>query len=684
MKQKTEKIPQVEPGYGWMNRILRIDLSAMKAWGQESSEFVPDFLGGRGLAAKIAWDEFPRPVDPFEPDNPLMIFPGALSGTPAPYSGRTTVCSFSPQGYPYHWFTRSSVGGWIGGNIKRAGYDGIVITGKAQRPVRIRIADDAVSFLSADDLWGVDALDTLEALSSREGKAFHSLAIGPAGERLSRIATIQTNTSSACGQGGFGAVMGSKNLKAISVAGTHKVRLARPDAIRNLARQIAKAAEPPGWFGGDVKQLSADLAREGNGTVRLRACSEGCLTPCQTEFRDMPGSVHKRKWSGDWICVSAILGMGYGEDAPKPRRETCAWQLDRRSAFEINVLMNRYGLNLFDVYSGIVPWLIDCRRAGLISELNGRPIDWDSPEFWDSFLHDITYREGVGDALAEGGWKAAHILDMGQELAARSYPGWGHSSHWDGHQRYDLSFPFWLAPALQWLADTRDPFNSGHGSLSCRFFTEMAASAKDDGVRERLLDAARDFGRRIYGTEAAADPYSGYEGKAEVGHFHTIRPIIKDCVPVDDLIFPLTLNKSAEDFRHIFNDAEGTGEIEGKDMEGRLFSLGTGTDWDRAAFEQAATRVYNLERALQVRHWNRDRSIDEMVLPYFDQPESFVSPLLGERHGLDRDEFKKVLDKFYALHGWDTETGQPTKQRLDSLGLNGVHEQMTEETEDAE
>ena len=147
----------------------------MQVSAQDSKHYFPTFLGGRGLAAKIAWDEYPQPVDPFDERNPLMIFPGALTGTRSPYSGRTMVCSFSPQAYPHHWFTRSSVGGWIGGNIKRAGYDGIIVTGKADEPVRILVLDDEVSILPADDLWGVDALDTLEALSKLNGKKLHSL-----------------------------------------------------------------------------------------------------------------------------------------------------------------------------------------------------------------------------------------------------------------------------------------------------------------------------------------------------------------------------------------------------------------------------------------------------------------------------------------------------------------------------
>jgi aldehyde:ferredoxin oxidoreductase len=111
-----------------------------------------------------------EPVEPYAPANPLMIFAGALTGSRSPYSGRTSVCSFSPQGYPHPWFTRSSVGGFFGGELKRAGYDGVVVTGAAETPVRIRIRDDEVSLLPADELWGLDTMDALAALESADGR----------------------------------------------------------------------------------------------------------------------------------------------------------------------------------------------------------------------------------------------------------------------------------------------------------------------------------------------------------------------------------------------------------------------------------------------------------------------------------------------------------------------------------
>ena len=324
---------------------------------------------------------------------------------------------------------------------------------------------------------------------------------------------------------------------------------------------------------------------------------------------------------------------------------------------------------------GMAPWLIACQKAGLISKLNGTPMNWSSPDFWDTFLHAVAYREGTGAVLAKGGWQASLELAMGREQACKRYPGWGQAAHLDGRDGASFSFPFWVSSVLQWLADTRDPFSTGHGSLRCQFFTNQMANAESDEQRDRLLAAARDFGLRVDSTEYAADPYSGYKDKARVGYFHTIRPVIKDCLPTDDRIFSLHMSRTSAEFRNVFRDLNGV-EFEGQDTEYYLFRLGTGTEWGNEEFEQAAARVYCLERALQGRHWGRDRAMDETVLPYFDQPETFANPLLKERHSLDRQQFKTVLDEFYNLHGWDPQTGQPTKERLEALGLEGVHEKM--------
>ena len=152
MKEITVQVQRFAPLHGWTNRILRVDLSDMRIQVQETAPYVPDYIGARGIAARICWDDFAEPVAPYDPESPLMIFSGALTGSRSPYSGRTNVCGFSPQSWPYPWFTRSSIGGRFGGELKRAGYDAIVVTGAAETPVRLRIRDDRVSILPAGDL----------------------------------------------------------------------------------------------------------------------------------------------------------------------------------------------------------------------------------------------------------------------------------------------------------------------------------------------------------------------------------------------------------------------------------------------------------------------------------------------------------------------------------------------------
>ncbi len=684
MKPIVKKVERFRSMYAWANRILRIDLSNMDIEVQEAEPYVPEYLGARGIAARICWQDYAEPVEPFGASNPLMVFPGALTGSRSPYSGRGSVCAFSPQAHPHPWFTRSNIGGYFGGQLKRAGYDGILVTGAAETPVRIRIRDDEVSILPADDLWALDTIDTLEALESTEGKSARSFVIGPAGQRLSRIATIHTASSSACGQGGFGAVMGSKKLKAITVIGSGTVSVFAPETIQSisgtLVRMFAEDGESgPLNFYGDIKRLNQKLTAEGDGSVVCRACTEGCITPCMAYFQDMPGVVHDRKWSGSWVCVGRDF-LGSGEGDPPQKKSIYDWQLGRRAAFELNVLSNRYGLNQFDIIGGMVPWLIACQEAGLISDINGLVMDWRSPAFWTEFLRIIAYREGLGDVLAEGGWAAARTLRMGEEFARQRYPGWGHTAHCDPFGWGEVTFPFWLVSALQWLSDTRDPFNSGHGYLWAASAAECASLLENDTEREAALDRIRTVGERVYGSPDAVDPRSGYSGKAYPGYYQTLRSVMKDCLPTD-AHFPLIYRENAPDLYWNLQDIEGVGDIEGPSIEYHLFCAGTGVTWSEEEFVRAAERVWCLERALQVRHWARDREMDETVLSYFERTEPYRNPFLDRRYGLDREQFKPILDEFYTLHGWDIERGWPTRARLRELGLEDVYEPMVDGAE---
>lgn len=669
----TAHMPRFGDMHAWANRVLLVDLGEGTIEARETSPWLPDWIGGRALAARAAWDLAPAPVPALDPANPLMVFAGALTGSRAAYSGRATVAAFSPQGWPYGWFTRSSIGAHFGGEMKRAGYDGIVVTGAAERPVRILIRDDEVSILPADDLWGMEVLDALDALEASAGRGARSLVIGPAGERLSAIATIQTASSSAAGHGGLGAVMGSKKLKAITVVGTGRVSLADEERIRELSRALAeekgsRTEERRAY----IARMNEQLAEEGGGRVRLYPCTEACPTPCNVYYEGVPGVVRDRAYSGHWACVGGLL-RGVRSEPGIDRRGVFDWHLGTRAAFEINVLSNTYGLNQWDLLVGMVPWLEACHATGLLDQINGMGIDFDNPSFWAMFLRAIAYREGMGDALAMGGWAAARSLGLGVDLMRRYYTGWGYAGHWDGHGDFAnyVVYPYWLVSVLQWMTDTRDPIPSGHGHAS-RFmsFVPMREGRMTPEQEQARLNLLPGIARWLYGDERALDPRGGYEGKAAAGVFHVVRSMMKDSLPSDDYVLPLVASTRTEDgIPRILG-------IEGRDVEAAFFRAGTGVDWDADTFERANQNAYTLERALQVRHFGRDRRMDESVWPSFSYPENWPSRFLRERQALNVDRFAPMASEYYQRLGWDPENGRPTRAAMDDTGIPAAYEDM--------
>ena len=217
--------------YGWIGKILRVDLSSGRIWEESVAEEIQRFLGGRGLGAWYAWKELPPGIDGFDEENRLMFLTGPLTGTLAPTSGRFEVCGIAPQAYPRPHYTRSNVGGHWGPTLKYAGYDGVIVQGRAERPSYLWVEDGRAEIRDAGDLWGLDTCETQQQLKAQTGFDTEVMCIGPSGEHLVRIAVIHSSLENAAGQGGFGAVMGSKNLKAVAVRGTGGIRVADPETF---------------------------------------------------------------------------------------------------------------------------------------------------------------------------------------------------------------------------------------------------------------------------------------------------------------------------------------------------------------------------------------------------------------------------------------------------------------------
>ena len=635
---------------GWTGKILRVDLSLGKVSTMPTAAYVPKFVGGLGIAAKIAWDELGPGVDAFAPENMLFIMAGPLTGTLASGAGRVVVAGIAPQQRP-SVFSRSGMGGHWGAELKFAGYDGIVVRGRAEKPVYLWIHDGEAEIREAQDLWGTGTYATTRILRASHGPKTRVISCGQAGENLSRIACIQTETGNAAGQGGFGGVMGSKNLKAIAVRGTLGVHVSQPKRLLDLCLKASREGQRPhspakrSWPRGTTPQA---------GSHRLSKCGF-CITPCAYRlFTNIPGEATPGTYTAAWHC------WGY--------------RTSLRAHVEARAITSDYGLNGWEVAYGIIPWLQMCKQHGLIDEIDGveipvpnkmieynRDVSPVSGRFLAMLLHKIAHREGeLGDALADGACYAADKLfgGRGKPLLDRIYPRHaGQTSHWNGHWGTggNIYFPFWLVPVLQWCVDTRDP-----ASDATHQFTEHVLQYLPEHGPNRgpiSLETARAVCEKVYGNPDVCDPKLTYdmpEARAIPAIFHHDRAMIVESLVLCDREHARVFSMESPD--HAADTA----------LMSKLFSACTGHETSERELDRAGARIFNLLRAIDIRNHGRHRRIDELVA------KSLTHPAFTDGVILDLDRFAGVLDTYYELRGWDPANGWPTRPKLEELGLAEV------------
>ncbi len=638
--------------YGWTGKVLRVDLSSGKISSIDTSRYLPQYIGGLGLAAKIAWDELKPGTGPFDPDNMLMVMLGPLTGTLASGAGRVEVMGIAPQQHP-PVFSRSGMGGHWGPELKYAGFDGIVVQGRAAKPVYIWINDGQVEIRDAADIWGTGTYATTAALRTIHGSRTRVIACGQAGEKLSRIAVIQTETGNAAGQGGYGAVMGSKNLKAIAVRGTGGVKLARPAEFLELCLNASREGMRPGQLGIENSQSGGDKT-----SYRQRKCGF-CITPCvHTLHMNVPGEASSGVYTTAQQC--------WGYDASS------------RAHIEARAITSDYGINGWEVSYGMIPWLHMCRQNGLIDKIDGvnipvpeKPIEYLSDcapcpaEFLKVLLHKIAFRTGaIGDALADGTCYAADRLfdGKGKPLLDHIYPRHaGQTAHWGGHWGPGgiVYYPWWLPPILQWCVDTRDPASDSTHQWTEHAQHYLSQSGPDRGPFP--LEKVRAVCAKVYGNPDVGDPafeYDPAEAKAIPAIWHHNRGMI-----VNSLILC--------DYEHtrVFSSLSDDGAADTALMS-RLFSIGTGIETSEQQLDKAGERIFNLLRAIDIRNCDRDRKVDESTI------DGFMYPGKDDGVMMDRDKFLKLLDKYYELRNWNKRNGWPTRAGLEELGLKEVADEL--------
>ncbi len=640
---------------GYAGKLLRVNLSKRTVEQQETSDYLPNWYGGRAMAARIAWDEIPEGTGAFDPASPLMILTGPLTGTAAPFSGRTTVCGISAQGFPVEWYSRSSFGGHWGPELKHAGFDGLIITGKASSPVFLKIENRKCSIEDASDLWGMGIYDSQKLLMKQFGNNWRVFSIGPAGENKSRIAIAATETESASGQGGYGAVLGSKNLKAIAVHGTLPLDVAEPDRFREVCRLIRNEAHGSHGWPHTPKLDELKVKRFGQ---RYQACTQGCSVKCYDArfYTTVPAVLQKgKKLSGQVDCIAGLFSGFEGS--------FYNWKLGFEAGFEIGQIANDEGLNHWEILVGLIPWLRFLKDDGQLKKIDGKKIDLDNPEFWAFLLRGISRKEGeFRSALSEGTVRASQILGIGEKRVKELFPAWGYAGHWDGHgDRINyVFFPYWIVSALQWAVDTRDPISSAHG-YGQNIMGWSKICSPELGLDWKRI---KRVSSKVYGSETCADPRSGYTGKAFPVWWHGQRSVMKDSLTVGDQVFPRIYSRKTED-----NFARA-GTMEGPSFERHMFTALTGISWNDRELEHASERVIQLERALLVRNFDRSRIDDESVIPYFEKTEQQINPLIKKKVAMDSTEFKKVMDEYYGLRGWSKNTGRPTVETMKKFQLD--------------
>ena len=633
---------------GYTGKILKIDLTSGKTGEIPTKHYADRLIGGRGIAAGIYWDEVPPGVRAFDPENILIFITGPLAGLPGLAGSRLQICGKSPAIDP-ETFGYANLGGSWGAHLKFAGWDGLVVQGKSDSPVFLFIRDNTFELRTASDIWGKDSVETREILKKKLGSSVRVLSAGIAGENLVPFATILADDD-ASGSGGFGAVMGSKNLKAIAVFGNNKINVSDHARLRELTKYLrglvkGRRITPP------------TLSEPPFPSRKSRKACFGCIAGClRMTFEADNGD------KGKFMCQQS--GM-YIEPAMQYYKK---WT---EVPFKASRLCDKYGLDTM-VLQPLIEWLHSCGNAGILTDdETDIPISrFGSLEFIESVIKKISLREGFGDILAEGIVKAADFIGKGSDglIGDLIFPGTGEGWVYDPRM--------FITTGLFYATEPKRPIQHLH-EISW-LIAQWVAWVNGDEKAYVSGDVVRRVAERFWGSEKAAD-FSTYEGKALAAKKIQDRQYVKESLILCDYAWPIAHSRSAE------------GHLGDPSVESKIYSAVVGRDMDEEGLYETGERIFNLQRAILVREGHRGKNSD--ILPEFNysvplkftihNPECLVpgkegKPITRKGEVVDRSEFDKMRNEYYGLRGWDTSSGLQTVLKLNQLGLYDVSQYLAE------
>ncbi len=633
MKDFIYIVTYVRYMYGYAGKILRIDLtnSLIKKEVLKEKD-AREYLGGSALAAKIMLEEMSKETDPFSAENKLIFATGPFVGTVAPGSGSINVSFKSPL---TGIFADSRAGSDFGPVLKKAGYDVLIIEGKAEKPVYLLIDEDKIEFLDANEIMGLSTSEKNAYLKKKHGNDYEIACIGPAGENLVLYSVIMFDGDRAAGRSGGGAVMGSKNLYAIAVRGRKNIEIYNKDEFTKVARDLAKKLlSIPGNLGMKEDGTTGDLAKcdnagdwptknwrsnswgkgqeiygkfKSNNLISGAPCYKGCILQCKRVVKS-----DSEKWKtpvhggAEYESISAFTAFILNDD--------------NDAAVYATYLCNEYGLDTISAGAAIA-FAMDCYENGILTGKDiGMDLKWGDMDATISLLKDITFRKGIGNLLADGVLKAAKNLGHGAEELAIHVKGLEGAAH--------------------------DP-RSGK-ALALTYAASNVGMSHIHPVEGMAYDAYKvDFGLIPYGLK---DPnqVDRYDEKGK----GIASKILHDYGIIPDMIgmckFYIYAGLTPDDLA----------------LE---LSLLTGWNVDGKELLRIGERGYNVQRLYNVRE-GISRKDDYLPKRVLSKPE------FGKYSNVDEctiKDFDFMLDEYYEARGWD-KNGIPKIEKLKELDLDWV------------
>jgi len=605
--------------FGYAGRVLYVDLNTGKTRVEAlNMDYAKKYIGGIGLGMRLWLDNSKQGVDPLSPDNPLVLALGPISGTMFPTAGNGHA--FVAKSPATFGVGEAVAHGTFGAEMKRAGYDAIVFMGKSEKPVYLWIDDDSVQLLEATHLMGKSPSETEDAIKDELGDYYVRVAsIGIAGEKLSRIACIINEKTRAAGRTGLGAVMGSKNLKAIAVRGTRDITVAKPEEFMDMVKEFHERMKGP------AAQKYRTLGTPENVLVHNALFCMPTRNYRQAHFEEaekVSGEVLNERFVPKIIgCSSCAMRCEHVVVVPEgPYKGTLTrmeyetlWALgpycgiNRLDAIIKGMdLCNYYGIDAISA-GVVVGFTMDCYENGILTrdELGGIDAHFGNAEALLQLLEKIGQREGIGDVLAEGVRIAGQKIDKGSEKLAQHIKGLEVTG-------YDLRCL--KTAALGFAVSFRGADHNRHGAY--------ALDVK--GKVDRL--------------------------KAEKGRGKLVRDLEDVYSLIDSFI--------------VCKFSRGTYYKELADMA-KLYNLVTGIEMTPEELKRSGERINTVGRLINIRE-GLGRKDDTLPWKVMNEPISDEGPVKGAL--VTQEELDLLLDDYYESRGWTLE-GVPKIEKLKEIGM---------------